>query len=155
MKRTVKVLKRTGNDYVAMRKCDVMIQVFVFILFFCRAKEEARRQQAQAESEARQKIENERAQELARKEAHRKEVEASLPSEPPLSQGDGIAKIRFRLPNGDSIERRFDAKTPLKVLFDFLTVKGFPREEYKVIASWPRRDVSYKNLSSSVVYYFF
>jgi hypothetical protein len=79
---------------------------------------------------------------LARKEAYRKKVEASLPSEPPLSQGDGIAKIRFRLPNGESIERRFQANTPLKVLFDFLTVKGYPRDEYKVISSWPRRDVS-------------
>lgn len=64
-----------------------------------------------------------------------------MPSEPPLSQGDGIAKIRFRLPSGENIERRFQATTPLKVLFDFLTVKGFPKEEFKVISSWPRRDV--------------
>jgi hypothetical protein len=115
-----------------------------------RAKEEAKRQQAQAESEARQRIENEKAQELARKEAYRKKVEASLPSEPPLSQGDGIAKIRFRLPNGESIERRFQANTPLKVLFDFLTVKGYPRDEYKVISSWPRRDLTLLDMNNTL-----
>jgi len=28
------------------------------------------------------------------------------------------------------------------VLLDFLVVQGYPSEEYKVISSWPRRDVS-------------
>lgn len=107
-----------------------------------RAKEEAKRQQAEAEFNERKRIENETAQELARKEAHRREVEASLPAEPPLDQGDGITKIRFRLPNGDNLERRFLAYTTLKVLLDYLTVQGYPTQEYKVISSWPRRDVS-------------
>lgn len=30
----------------------------------------------------------------------------------------------------------------MQVLLDFLIVKGYPTEQYKVISSWPRRDVS-------------
>ncbi|KAJ8928857.1 hypothetical protein NQ314_018514 [Rhamnusium bicolor] len=107
-----------------------------------RAKEEAKRMQEQAETEARRRLESEKAETEAKREAYRKTVEASLPPEPPMSQGDSITKIRFRLPKGENIERRFQANTPLKVLLDFLIVKGYPTEEYKVISSWPRRDVS-------------
>lgn len=81
---------------------------------FRRAKEELKRQQAEAESNERKRVETEIAKEKARKEAHRKEVEASLPSEPSHDQGD-VTKIRFRLPKGNSLERRFYATTPLKV----------------------------------------
>ncbi|CAH1113595.1 unnamed protein product [Psylliodes chrysocephalus] len=107
-----------------------------------RAKEEARRIQAEEADETRKRIENERALEEAKKEAFRKEVEASLPPEPPLGQGDSITKIKFRLPKGEHLERRFQTNTPLKVLLDFLIVKGYPTEEYKVISSWPRRDLT-------------
>nr|XP_023019734.1 FAS-associated factor 1 [Leptinotarsa decemlineata] len=107
-----------------------------------RAKEEAKRMQERAENEERQRLESEKAESEAKKEAHRRQVEASLPPEPPLGQGDGITKIRFRLPKGDNLERRFQANTPLKVLLDFLVVKGYPSEEYKVISSWPRRDLT-------------
>ncbi|XP_060519665.1 FAS-associated factor 1 [Cylas formicarius] len=105
-----------------------------------RAKEEAKRTQEREEFEARKKLENEKAESEARKEAHRRKVEAGLPPEPPL--GDDITKIRFRLPKGVNIERRFSADTPLQVLLDFLVVKGYPNDEYKVISSWPRRDLT-------------
>lgn len=90
--------------------------------------------------------------EWARKEAHRKEVEASLPPEPGQEQGD-ITKIRFRLPLGDHLERRFFVSTPLKVLLDYLVVQGYPTDEYKAISSWPRRDVSSNAISSSLYLY--
>lgn len=84
---------------------------------YFRAKEEAKRQQVEAELAAKRKIETEKAEVLAKKEAHRKKVQVSLPPEPPQNQGDGITKIRFRLPNGQNIERRFHANTPLQVSF--------------------------------------
>nr|CAH7718762.1 unnamed protein product [Callosobruchus chinensis] len=59
-----------------------------------------------------------------------------------MCQGDGITKIKFRFPKGEFIERRFEANTPLKVLLDFLVVQGYPAEEFKVISSWPRRDLT-------------
>lgn len=70
--------------------------------------------QEQALHEERKRVETEKVEVAARKEAYRKQVEAALPPEP-LDQGDNIAKIRFRLPKGESLERRFQANTPLKV----------------------------------------
>ncbi|KAK5649011.1 hypothetical protein RI129_003903 [Pyrocoelia pectoralis] len=106
-----------------------------------RAKEEAKRMQERVLHEERRRVETEMVEEAARKEAFRVQVEASLPPEP-MDQGDNIAKIRFRLPKGENLERRFKASTPLKVLFDYLIVKGYPIEEFKVISSWPRRDLT-------------
>ncbi|XP_066262554.1 FAS-associated factor 1 [Euwallacea similis] len=106
-----------------------------------RKKEETRQRQEKEELEARRQIENEKAETAARKEAIRKEVESRLPLEPPSGQGEQT-KIRFRLPKGENVERRFTADTPLRVLLDFLVVQGYPREEYKVISSWPRRDLT-------------
>jgi hypothetical protein len=42
------------------------------------------------------------------------------------------------------LERRFLASNPISVVFDYLTVEGYPSEEFKVLSSWPRRDVSFK-----------
>ncbi|XP_019876721.1 FAS-associated factor 1 [Aethina tumida] len=115
-----------------------------------RAKEEARRKQEQAETERKQMVEMEKAAEELKKEELRKLVEASLPPEPPASEDKDITKIRFRFPNGDNVERRFQATTPLKVLLDFLIVKGYPSQEYKVISSWPRRDLTSLDLNQSL-----
>ncbi|KAL1513565.1 hypothetical protein ABEB36_002962 [Hypothenemus hampei] len=106
-----------------------------------RKKDEARQKQEREEQETRRRIENEKAETAARKEAHRREVESRLPPEPAVGQGEQT-KIRFRLPKGENVERRFSADTPLKVLLDFLVVQGYPSEEYKVISSWPRRDLT-------------
>ncbi|XP_022921054.1 FAS-associated factor 1 [Onthophagus taurus] len=107
-----------------------------------RAKEEAKRLIAEAEAKEKLRVETERSEKLAQKEAYRREVEASLPPEPSAEQGDSITQIRFRLPNGKNLERRFLANTQLKVLLDYLTVQGYPNNEYKVISSWPRRDLT-------------
>lgn len=106
-----------------------------------RAKEEARLRQEREQQETKKRIENEQAASAAKKEAHRKEVEARLPIEPAIGHGEQT-KIRFRLPKGVNIERRFAAETPLRVLLDFLVVQGYPHDEYKVISSWPRRDLT-------------
>ncbi|XP_050305515.1 FAS-associated factor 1 [Anthonomus grandis grandis] len=106
-----------------------------------RKKEEVRQRQEREERETKRRIENELAETAARKEAHRQEVEGRLPVEPPVGAGEQT-KIRFRLPEGENIERRFTADTPLRVLLDFMIVQGYPTEEYKVISSWPRRDLT-------------
>ena len=41
-----------------------------------------------------------------------------------------------------SLERRFLATDTLQTVLDYLTIEGFHHEEYKVLSSWPRRDVS-------------
>ncbi|VVC26983.1 Hypothetical protein CINCED_3A001994 [Cinara cedri] len=105
-----------------------------------RAKEEARKMQEMEDMAIRSQIENQERQAAAEKEATRQRIVASLPAEP--DPGDQVAKIRFRLPLGKFLERRFLASENLQVLFDYLYVNGFSQDEFKVISSWPRRDVS-------------
>lgn len=105
-----------------------------------RAKEETRRVQEMEEKAIRSQIESQERQAAAEKEAIRQRIIASLPAEP--EPGDQITKIRFRLPLGKFLERRFMTSDSLQVLFDYLYVNGFSQEEYKVISSWPRRDLT-------------
>lgn len=73
----------------------------------------------------------------------RQEVLKRLPAEPSGDQPAGSATcIRFRLPEGKTSTRRFLADEPLQVLLDYLLVEGYPTDDYKVLSSWPRKDVS-------------
>lgn len=117
------------------------------------AKAEAKARAERAATEARLKVEREAREEREKKEAYRRRVEESLPPEPPEdSSGDAaITKIRFKLPEGGpGIERRFGVETPLRVLLDYLIVKGYPSEEFKVISSWPRRDLTAVDCTKSL-----
>ncbi|XP_012539164.1 FAS-associated factor 1 isoform X2 [Monomorium pharaonis] len=107
-----------------------------------RAKEEAKQMQEEREKKMKEQAENERLAEEARKEAHRQAVESSLPPEPQQGAGDGVMKVRVRLPAGKFLERKFQSDTPLQTLFNFLIVEGYPTEEYKLLSSWPRRDLT-------------
>ncbi|PSN41351.1 FAS-associated factor 1 [Blattella germanica] len=107
-----------------------------------RAKEEAKRHQEMKETREKELKEIQRQEVELIKEAHRLEVKSQLPEEPEEGGGDGITKIRFRLPKGESLDRRFETTAPLKVLLDFLIVQGYPPDEFKVISSWPRRDLT-------------
>lgn len=128
-----------------------------------RAKEEARRQefeekQKQEEEELQKKEEEEqmRQQEEAFKTAVRKSLAEQLPPEPPVDSPLPISHIRVRLPSGIIIARRFRADTPLSTLLTFVASQGYPTEEYKVLASWPRRDLvtvePYKTLEELKLY---
>ncbi|XP_015372334.1 PREDICTED: FAS-associated factor 1 isoform X1 [Diuraphis noxia] len=105
-----------------------------------RAKEETKRVQEMEEKAIRSQIESQERQVAAEKEAIRQRIVASLPAEP--EPGDQVTKIRFRLPLGKFLERRFQASDNLQVLFDYLFISGFSQEEFKVISSWPRRDLT-------------
>ncbi|XP_003703822.1 fas associated factor casp isoform X1 [Megachile rotundata] len=107
-----------------------------------RAKEEAKQMQEELEKQRKEQAENERLAEEARKEAHRQAVESSLPPEPQQGTSDGVLKVRVRLPAGKFLERRFQSDTTLQTLLNFLIVEGYPTEEYKVLCSWPRRDLT-------------
>lgn len=107
-----------------------------------RAKEEAKQMQEELEKRKKEQVENERLAEEARKEAHRQAIESSLPPEPQQGAGDNVLKVRVRLPAGKFLERRFQPDTPLQTLLNFLIVEGYPTEEYKVLCSWPRMDLT-------------
>lgn len=106
-----------------------------------RRKEEAKQQKEHAIATERKRLESERQEIEMVREINRMEAERSLPPEPEIGTTD-ITQIRIRKPSGEYMERRFLVTDHLHTLLNFITSKGFPTDEYKVISSWPRRDVS-------------
>ncbi|KAM3960359.1 fas associated factor casp [Aphomia sociella] len=114
-----------------------------------RAKEEIKKQQELERNQELERVESERQLEEAKKEAARAAAAARVPAEP--CTGD-VARIRVRLPppHNDQFERRFLPHDTLQALLDFLASKGYPQENYKVISSWPRRDLTTESHSSTL-----
>lgn len=106
-----------------------------------RRKEEEKMQKERAIASERQRLESERQEIEMVREMNRLEAERALPDEPEQGTPD-ITQIRIRKPSGEYVERRFMVTDPLDILLKYITSKGFPTDEYKVISSWPRRDVS-------------
>ncbi|XP_075165902.1 fas associated factor casp [Haematobia irritans] len=105
------------------------------------AKETAKRQKEAAIAAERQRLESEKAEEEARRESIRLVAEQSLPKEPSDTETN-ISKIRVRKPTGDFLERRFYANNTLQDLLNFVASNGFLIDEYKILSSWPRRDLT-------------
>ncbi|EEC01494.1 regulator of the ubiquitin pathway, putative, partial [Ixodes scapularis] len=113
-----------------------------------RAKEEIRKmeQEEQLRRETAEEVQKQLHREELRHQEQMKEALqqslAQLVPEEPAEDEDRVSHIRVRLPSGEVLSRRFLASCPLSSLLTFLASRGFPVEEYKVLASWPRRDVS-------------
>lgn len=75
-------------------------------------------------------------------QAIRLSLEQALPPEPSEDSGKQISKLRIRTPSGEFLERRFLGSCKLQVLFDFVASKGYPFEEFKLLTTFPRRNVS-------------
>ncbi|CAL1270345.1 unnamed protein product [Larinioides sclopetarius] len=114
-----------------------------------RAKEEARRQEFEEKMKQEEEklmkeeeLEQIRQHEEAIKDAVRKSLAEQLPPEPPSDTSQPVSHIRVRLPNGGTIGRSFTADTPLSLLLMYIASEGYPSEQYKVLASWPRIDLT-------------
>ncbi|XP_014207984.1 FAS-associated factor 1 [Copidosoma floridanum] len=105
-----------------------------------RAKEKRKQLQEKIEKEKKERAENERLADQAKKEARRLAVESCLTDEP-SEDAPGVLKIKIRLPSGKFLERRFTKNAKLQTVLNFLIVKNYPTEDYKLI-SWPRRDLT-------------
>ncbi|CAE1311723.1 FAF1 [Acanthosepion pharaonis] len=109
-----------------------------------RLKEERLQQEIEFEKIAQQKREEE---ELARLESERNKAQMreniakELPAEP-AENIKGVVQIRLHLPSGNIVTRRFYGQEPLRYLFQFLTSKGYPTDEFKVLSRYPQQDVS-------------
>ncbi|XP_067846337.1 FAS-associated factor 1 [Heptranchias perlo] len=103
-----------------------------------RAKREAQEREI-AEQVRQEQLRKEQEEE---REAIRLSLEQSLPPEPREESTELVSKLRIRTPRGEFFERRFLASNRLQVVFDFVASKGFPRDEYKLLSTFPRRDVS-------------
>lgn len=105
-----------------------------------RAKDEAKKQQMLLQSQEEERLKKEQEMEEERRKAERLAVESQLPQEP-IDDGQVIT-FRFRPPKGEMFERKFLPLNKLQVLFNYLLVKGYRIEEYKLISPWPRRELS-------------
>uniref|UniRef100_A0A8C0GJ81 Fas associated factor 1 n=1 Tax=Chelonoidis abingdonii TaxID=106734 RepID=A0A8C0GJ81_CHEAB len=103
-----------------------------------RAKREAQERE-QAEQFRLEQIRKEQEEE---REAIRLSLEQSLPPEPKKESTESVSKLRIRTPSGEFFERRFLASSKLQVVFDFVASKGYPWEEFKLLGTFPRRDVT-------------
>ena len=74
-------------------------------------------------------------------QAIRLSLEQALPPEPTQEKGEPISKLRIRTPSGEFLERRFLGSCKLQVLFDFVASKGYPFEEFKLLTTFPRKNV--------------
>lgn len=106
-------------------------------------------EQAQLEKET----EEERQKALQRDEKlHQEELQkamleslaALVPAEPPEDGCDNepVTHLRVRLPTGEVLTRRFLASSPLSQLMLYVASCGYPAQRYRLLASWPRRDLS-------------
>jgi len=99
-----------------------------------RLQEQVEEAKRRSEQEAREAEEKEKARQV-------REAEQTLPPEPAVNCGSPLANIRFRTPS-ETFARRFLASDPLSILLLFLRSKGYRPEEYKVLSTFPRRDLS-------------
>ena len=53
-----------------------------------------------------------------------------------------MTRIRIRTPDGQTLTRRFLAVNTLQVLLNYVTSCGYHATDYKVLTTFPRRDVS-------------
>lgn len=137
-------------------------------------EKEAAKEKEEAErlaKEAEERKQKEKADKI--REARVRKLSARLPPEPKDEKAEGrpVSQLRFRIPathtreedgtvsNGetksdtskrDTLERRFLASDSLQTVLDYLTIEGFPHEEYKVLSSWPRRDLTSLDTSQTL-----
>jgi len=111
-------------------------------------EEEQKLQDQIAEAKRRSEIEAKEAAE-AKAAADQTQAAQSLPPEPAQNCGEPLANIRFRTP-GSQLQRRFLASDPLSTLLLYLRSEGFRTGDYKVLTSFPRRDISSLDAAASL-----
>jgi hypothetical protein len=66
-----------------------------------------------------------------------------VPDEPAEDAAGEISCLRFRVPDGSQVIRRFWAKNTVQDVLNYLHGQGFQPNEFKVLTTFPRRDVRY------------
>ncbi|XP_037554026.1 FAS-associated factor 1 [Nematolebias whitei] len=111
-----------------------------------------KKREAQEKEEAEQvRLERMRKEQEEEKEAIRLSLEQTLPPEPEDESGEQISKLRIRTPSGEFLERRFLGSCKLQVLFDFVASKGYPFEAFKLLTTFPRRNITQLDAGSTLL----
>jgi len=120
-----------------------------------RREEEERIERENIEAAIRDSEEMERQRAEREKDEKCAEIKATLPDEPKEEKEEGkeVSKLRFMLPRDKpvdgkgTLDRRFLASEKVQVVINYLAAKGFPASDYKVLSSYPRRDITEINQS--------
>ncbi|XP_073259485.1 FAS-associated factor 1-like isoform X1 [Porites lutea] len=115
-----------------------------------RAKEEEKKRQEKEELLSKKLHEEQALHEAQLKEAQRLSLMDHLPAEPGSECTDPVSNLRFRLPDGETVTRRFLASNPLQVVLTFVQTRGFLDSEYKVVTNFPRRDLTALDATQSL-----
>ncbi|XP_061635169.1 FAS-associated factor 1 [Phyllopteryx taeniolatus] len=111
-----------------------------------------KKREAQERVEAEQvRLEQMRKEQEEEKEAIRLSLEQTLPPEPGEESLEQISKLRIRTPSGEFLERRFLGSCKLQVLFDFVASKGYPFDEFKLLTTFPRRNITQLDPGSTLL----
>ncbi|XP_051928793.1 FAS-associated factor 1 isoform X1 [Hippocampus zosterae] len=111
-----------------------------------------KKREAQEREEAEQvRLEQMRKEQEEEKEAIRLSLEQTLPPEPGEESVEQISKLRIRTPSGEFLERRFLGSCRLQVLFDFVASKGYPFDEFKLLTTFPRRNITQLDPGSTLL----
>jgi len=112
------------------------------------AEAEAQLQTQLEEAKRRSEIEAKELEEKTRRE-EKEAAQEILPDEPAAEDSKPLANIRFRTPT-ETLNRRFYATDTLHTLLLYLASIGYRPAEYKILSSWPRRDISTLSEKSSL-----
>ncbi|KAF7667085.1 hypothetical protein LDENG_00078900 [Lucifuga dentata] len=111
-----------------------------------------KKREAQEREEAEQvRLQQMRKEQEEEKEAIRLSLEQALPPEPDEEAGEQISKLRIRTPSGEFLERRFLGSCKLQVLFDFVASKGYPSDEFKLLTTFPRKNITQLDPGSTLL----
>ncbi|XP_054949063.1 FAS-associated factor 1 isoform X3 [Pan paniscus] len=111
----------------------------------------AKREAHEREMAEQFRLEQIRKEQEEEREAIRLSLEQALPPEPKEENAEPVSKLRIRTPSGEFLERRFLASNKLQIVFDFVASKGFPWDEYKLLSTFPRRDVTQLDPNKSLL----
>uniref|UniRef100_A0A8D1GUA5 Fas associated factor 1 n=1 Tax=Sus scrofa TaxID=9823 RepID=A0A8D1GUA5_PIG len=111
----------------------------------------AKREAHEREMAEQFRLEQIRKEQEEEREAIRLSLEQALPPEPKEENAEPVSKLRIRTPSGEFLERRFLASSKLQIVFDFVASKGFPWDEFKLLSTFPRRDVTQLDPNKSLL----
>lgn len=75
-------------------------------------------------------------------EVERATLESLVPPEPPADTQEPVAQLRIRCPDGEALNRRFRGSESVQVLLHFVAAKGYPADKFRLLTSFPKRDLS-------------
>ncbi|XP_052777903.1 FAS-associated factor 1-like [Mya arenaria] len=94
--------------------------------------------------------ESKRMEEEALKQAIEESLAREIPDEPPEGCKEVTCMLRIRAPEQEMLMRKFYGKNKLQVVINYITSKGFHLSEYKLLTTFPRRDLSSEDITRTL-----